>query len=201
MKESELRYKQLLNHAPAGIYEADFQTGKLVSVNDVICEYTGYSREELLSMNALDLLSDESQSHFIERLEKVFTGEEVPDTVEYKAKTKNGREFWALLNAKYVYENETPKGATVVVHDITERKRVEIEKEKLKAQLHDAQKMEAIGTLAGGVAHDLNNILSGIVSYPELLLLDLPLDSPLREPILTMKKNQVKKQPPSFRIC
>ena len=192
LKESELRYKQLLNHAPAGIYEVDFQTGKLISVNDVMCEYTGYSREELLSMSTLDLLSEESQLHFMERLERIFAGEEVPDTVEYKAIGKNGQEFWALVNAKYVYENETPKGATVVVHDITERKRAEAEKEKLKAQLHDAQKMEAIGTLAGGVAHDLNNILSGIVSYPELLLLDLPLESPLREPILTMKKSGEK---------
>jgi len=193
LKESEYRYKQLLNHAPVGIYEVDFQTGKLISVNDdVLCEYTGYSREELLSMSALDLLSEESQLQFIERLEKIFAGEDVPDTVEYEAKGKNGQEFWALVNAKYVYENETPKSATVVVHDITERKRAEAEKEKLKAQLQDAQKMEAIGMLAGGVAHDLNNILSGIVSYPELLLLDLPLDSPLREPLSTMKKSGEK---------
>jgi PAS domain S-box-containing protein len=192
LKESELRYKQLLNHAPAGIYEVDFQTGKLVSVNDVMCEYTGYSREELLSMSAMDFLSEESQSKFVERLGKIFAGEEVPETVEYKARGKNGQEFWALVNAKYIYENETPKGATVVVHDITERKRAEAEKEKLKAQLHDAQKMEAIGTLAGGVAHDLNNILPGIVSYPELILLDLPFESPLREPILTMKKSGEK---------
>ena len=52
--------------------------------------------------------------------------------------------------------------------------------------------MEAIGTLAGGVAHDLNNILSGIVSYPELLLMDLPEDSPLRKPIETIKKSGEK---------
>ena len=49
--------------------------------------------------------------------------------------------------------------------------------------------MEAIGTLAGGVAHDLNNILSGLVSYPELLLMDIPQDSPLRKPILTIQKS------------
>ena len=53
---------------------------------------------------------------------------------------------------------------------------------RLEAQLQKAQKMEAIGTLAGGVAHDLNNILSGIVSYPDLLLMDLPQASPLRKP-------------------
>jgi PAS domain S-box-containing protein len=57
------------------------------------------------------------------------------------------------------------------------------EKTGLEMRLRNAQKMEAIGTLAGGVAHDLNNILSGILSYPDLLLMDLPQDSPLRDPL------------------
>ena len=58
--------------------------------------------------------------------------------------------------------------------------------------MHRAQKMEAIGTLAGGVAHDLNNILSGIVSYPELILLDLPEGHHMRNPILTIKSSGEK---------
>lgn len=58
---------------------------------------------------------------------------------------------------------------------------------RLQNQLQRAQKMEAIGTLAGGVAHDLNNILSGIVSYPDLLLIQLPGNSPLRKPIQTIQ--------------
>ena len=76
--------------------------------------------------------------------------------------------------------------------EITERKRAEKERLYLEMQLRKSQKMEAIGTLAGGVAHDLNNILSGLVSYPELLLLDLPKDSPLRGPIQTIKKSGEK---------
>ena len=62
----------------------------------------------------------------------------------------------------------------------------------VQEQLTRAQKMEAIGTLASGVAHDLNNILSGIVSYPDLLLLNLPEDSPMRKPILTIQKSGLK---------
>ncbi|MBW2709727.1 MAG: PAS domain-containing protein [Deltaproteobacteria bacterium] len=63
---------------------------------------------------------------------------------------------------------------------------------KLQTQLQHAEKMEAIGILAGGVAHDLNNILGGLVSYPELLLLELPDDSPLREFILTIQRSGQK---------
>lgn len=65
-------------------------------------------------------------------------------------------------------------------------------REKLSAQLKQAEKMEAIGGLAAGVAHDLNNILSGLVSYPELVLMDLPEDSPLREPIETIQNSGEK---------
>jgi len=74
-----------------------------------------------------------------------------------------------------------------LAREINERERAEEERVRLADQLQQAEKMEAIGGLAAGVAHDLNNILSGLVSYPELVLMDLPEDSPLREPILTIK--------------
>jgi len=76
--------------------------------------------------------------------------------------------------------------------EMIERKRSEKERRYLEAQLAKSQKMEAIGTLAGGVAHDLNNILSGLVSYPELLLMDLPEESPLRQPIITIQESGQK---------
>jgi len=68
----------------------------------------------------------------------------------------------------------------------------ERDKLRLEAQLQQSKKMEAIGLLAGGVAHDLNNVLSGIVSYPDLLLMDLEENSPLREPILTIRSSGQK---------
>ena len=76
--------------------------------------------------------------------------------------------------------------------NITERKRAEEKRIELEDKLQRAQRMEAMGLMAGGVAHDLNNILSGIVSYPELLLMDLPEDSPLRRPIETIQESGMR---------
>jgi len=76
-------------------------------------------------------------------------------------------------------------GIRASASDITERR-------ELQSQLQRAQKMEAVGTLASGVAHDLNNILAGLVSYPELLLMKISEDNPLRKQIITIKKSGEK---------
>lgn len=81
--------------------------------------------------------------------------------------------------------DEGAEGTVIITDDVTE-------KYLLQEKLNQRSKMEAIGTLAGGVAHDLNNTLSGIVSYPELLLLNLPPDSPYRKPILTIQESGKK---------
>jgi len=79
-----------------------------------------------------------------------------------------------------------------IVIDVTERWQIATEKKALEQRLQRAEKMELIGTLAGGVAHDLNNILGGIVGYPDLLLLDLPEDSPLHESIKEIRDSGKK---------
>ena len=79
-----------------------------------------------------------------------------------------------------------------LTQEINEHRMAEQERQHLEAQLKQAEKMEAIGKLAAGVAHDLNNILSGVVSYPDILLLDLPENSPLREILLIIKQSGEK---------
>ena len=120
LQESEEKYRQLVNYAPAGIFEIDILTQKFISVNDVMCKYTGYTRNEFLSMSASDILDEESKKHFIERANKIRTDEKVPDTIEYKIRGKEGREFWVFLNSRISYEGGVPRRATVVAHDITE---------------------------------------------------------------------------------
>ncbi len=78
------------------------------------------------------------------------------------------------------------------IRDITELKRTEDFRRQLELRIKRAEKMEALGTMAGGVAHDLNNILSGIVGYPDLILMQLPPDSPLHKPITAIMQSGQK---------
>lgn len=104
----------------------------------------------------------------------------------------NNQELVAYQNELEIKVLELASREKELEKEIAERKKSERERHWLTIQLQRAEKMEAIGTLAGGVAHDLNNILSGIVSYPELLLLDLPPNSPLVEPIMTIQESGQK---------
>lgn len=98
----------------------------------------------------------------------------------------NRHNRWINITVEPIFdESGRISRAVHIIKDISKQKDLEL-------QLRRAQKMEAIGTLAGGVAHDLNNILSGIVSYPELILLDIPEDSVLRKPLLTIKDSGEK---------
>lgn len=104
-------------------------------------------------------------------------------TCERKAEDK-----WYEIHGQVINWDNDRKAFHVLVFDITERKMAQMERQEVQARLHRAQKMEAIGMMAGGVAHDLNNILAGIVSYPDMLLLDQPEDSPMRRPLTTIKQ-------------
>lgn len=174
LKESEASYRQLFHHAPAGIYEFDMIERHFTSVNDVMCEYTGYSEAEFMELDAVDLLSEDSLSILGELLEKAAAGDSNPDPVEYRIRGKNQREFWVLTHSRFSYDtNGNPWKVTGVAHDITQRREAEEENKKLEKKLMQAQKMEALGTLSGGIAHDFNNLMTGILGNTSLMLFDL----------------------------
>jgi PAS domain S-box-containing protein len=125
LRQSEEKSRLLIKYAPSMFYEIDFHRPAFISVNDTMCQFLGYSREELLAMNPFDLLDDEGKALFRERIRRKFAGEEISDSVEYKSKTKDGREVYGVLNMSFTYKDGKPEGAVVVAHDITERKRAE----------------------------------------------------------------------------
>ncbi len=126
LKYSEERYRGFINNAPAITYEIDCQSNKFISVNDVMCTILGYTREELLNTSPFDILCGESQAFFRERIKKLHMGEK-PEAVEYKIKTKDGRELNVICHIALAYEDGVPNRVIVVAIDITERKRVEDE--------------------------------------------------------------------------
>ena len=113
--------------------------------------------------------------------------------LELELLRKSGSPIWAEVTASFLLgEDGHPIGMLGMAHDISARRRAEKEKQALQESLARSKKMEALGTLAGGVAHDLNNVLSGVVSYPDLLLLDMPADSPIRQPIEVIRESGKK---------
>ncbi len=113
----------------------------------------------------------------------------IPTSREMSAKIVGS--FWDITALKTT-EAELSRTNEMLKDQIVERDRLKTEHLKLEKQLHQAQKMEAIGMMAGGVAHDLNNILSGVISYPELLLLKLPPGDELREPIKAIRESGLR---------
>ncbi len=135
LRESEENYRHIVEYAPTGIYEIEYAGPRLTRVNDAMCRILGYTREELLALKPMDMLDKESQVRFRERIRKVLAGEKVDETVSFKVIAKNGREIWAALNVRMMYEGDEVKGALVVAHDITERKRMEEELRRSRDEL------------------------------------------------------------------
>ena len=182
LKDSEQKYRILVENANDAIFV--IQNDLVKFHNKKTEDLTGYPAEELVKTPFSTFYHHEDRNMILERRRRREKGETPANTYPIRIIGKSGEELWVELSTALIEWQGMP--ATInFFRDVTQQK-------KLEAQLQRAQKMEAIGTLAGGVAHDLNNILSGLVSYPELLLMDLSEDSLLRKPILTIKKSGEK---------
>jgi PAS domain S-box-containing protein len=125
LKESEEKYRQLFQYAPSAIYEIDYKNRKFISINDVMCTYSGYSQEELMELDPFDLFTESSMKIYQERIKLLSQGHEVPLSQEYEIKKKDGTTMFAMLNINYELENGIPVKARTIAHDITHRKLME----------------------------------------------------------------------------
>ncbi len=188
MQEVNVRLNALIEAMPDAIYFKD-QQGRNWVVNRAFCALVELPREKILGRCDGDLFPPDL-AEACRRSDEEILSRRQPCRAEEQVIGPAGEcTYFDTYKAPLFDAAGQIAGLVGISRDITAQKVAEQERRRLNEQLMQAQKMEAIGTLAGGVAHDLNNILAGLVSYPELLLITLPPDSPLRNPIETIQRS------------
>jgi PAS domain S-box-containing protein len=168
LRASEEHLSSIFRSAPIGI--GSVVKRELVRVNSRLCQMTGFDEGELVGQSSRILYPSSEDFEFVGREKYAQIRDHGTGTVETHWQRKDGTIIEVLLSSTPVDMRDHSKGVTFTALDITERKRAEEERERLQMQLIQSQKMEAIGQLAGGVAHDFNNMLGVILGYSELIL-------------------------------
>lgn len=179
LRSSEERYRILFERNLAGVYTGTLE-GRILECNDALARILGFeSRQELLSLSDWKLEYQTAQSA---RLRDLLKETPTLTNLEMLVLRRDGKAISILANLNLLQERkgEEPVVQGTVV-DLTELK-------QLKEQFYQAQKLQAIGTLAGGVAHDFNNLLTAIIGYSELALNRLASDSPAAPEILEIRR-------------
>ena len=163
LRESEARFRSYFNMPLIGIAITDVQKGWL-DVNAHLCQMLGYTKEELAPLTWADLTHPDDLAAEVAKFESLMSNEIDQYEMEKRFIHKDGTALYVDLAVSCVRKSDRqPDYNIAFLQDISDRKRAIEEKEKLESQLHQAQKMESIWSLAGGVAHDFNNKLSVIL--------------------------------------
>ncbi|MBN1577098.1 MAG: response regulator [Chitinispirillaceae bacterium] len=189
LKASEVRYRRLFESAKDGILILNAATGEIEDVNPFLADLLGFTHDELLHKKLWEIgpFKDccASKTAFAELQSREYIRYE-----DLPLETRDGRQI-AVEFVRNVYVADSTKVIQCNIRDITARKRMEKEKESLQSQFLHAQKMEAVGTLAGGVAHDFNNLLTAISGYTDLAMVKTDESDP-RYTYLNRVSNAVK---------
>ena len=174
LRKSESFLNNVIDNIPLVIFVKDAKDLRFVRFNKAGEDLLGFSRDELLGKTDSDVFPPEVAQRFREGDLRTLTSGNLLDIAEETIQTKDS-ECRTLHTRKIpILDHEgQPLYLLGISEDITDRKRAERERTKLEEGLRQAQKMESVGLLAGGIAHDLNNLLSPIIGYAELLQLGL----------------------------
>jgi PAS domain S-box-containing protein len=187
--ESETKYRRIFENIPDIYFETDLEA-KVLEVSPSLEKRFLYTRDEIKGQPLFKIYKDLRQR---EEGIALLTRNGYLKNHEIEFIDKDGRVSCCSVNAELVRKDTgQPERVVGILRDISEQKALEKEKKELEERLGRSQKMEALGLLAGGVAHDLNNILSGIVTYPELLAMDLEPDDPLRKSLEIIQSSGLK---------
>jgi two-component system cell cycle sensor histidine kinase/response regulator CckA len=167
LRKSEELFKKAFYTSPDSININRLTDGMYISINKGFSEITGYSDEDVLGKTSLDLNIWHDTNDRAKLVEGLREKGKV-ENLEARFRLKNGEIKYGMMSATLIDLDGVPHILNIT-RDITQWKRSEEEKTRLELQLFQAQKMEAIGTLAAGIAHDFNNILTALVGYAALL--------------------------------
>ena len=183
LRASEERHRSVLHLAMDGFWRADMDA-RLLEVNDAYCRMSGYSERELLTMRVSDLETRETPEDVSEHVRKII--EQGYDRFESRHRRKDGSVFDVETSAQY----QSVGGGEMFafLRDISARRKDEEEREKLQARLRQSEKMESVGRLAGGVAHDFNNMLGVILGRTELALQGIEERQPLHQDLMEIRR-------------
>ena len=167
LRESEERFRATFEQAAVGLAHVGLD-GKFLRINDKFCEITGYPREELLNLSLAELTVPEDRAAGLEGMATMLAGRQTTFTSEKRNLSRQGEIYWVNLVISLLHdENRAPKYFIAVFTNITERK-------NLEQQFLRVQRLDSMGALASGIAHDLNNVLAPIMLSIALIKLRLP---------------------------
>ena len=188
LKKSEEKYRTIIENMEDGYHEVDLK-GNFTLFNESVLKIMGYKRVDLLGMNYRQYADEENARKIYQAYDQVYqTGEPVKN-FEWQIIRNDGEYRDIEVTITLIRDMDGhPSGFRGIARDTTDRKRAAEERERLQAQLGQAQKMESIGRLAGGVAHDFNNMLSVILGYTDLALEQAEPIKPLHTALLEIQK-------------
>jgi PAS domain S-box-containing protein len=196
---SEERYRALYDDNPAMYFTVDVG-GKILSVNQFGAYQLGYKVEELVGQSWLEIFYEEDKPAAQQHLAACFRNPAQGAQWELRKVRKDGALLWGKDLARILRSSDGHLVILVVCEDVTKNKQMEEELRQREDQLRQAHKMEAIGRLAGGVAHDFNDMLTAIIGTAEMAMLELHRDHPLRKDLKEIKQTADRAANPSRQL-